>query len=100
MSLSLNRGIAGATRRAGTGSSEQEVCQRVTSLSSAACFGLCEPAASEFFLGDRGEVRLDVQNRSAVQHVNATNEKASAFSPDKLNYGEPYRVGPIRRSRG
>jgi hypothetical protein len=46
----------------------------------------------EFFFGDAGEVRLDVEDGGAVQHVNASHVEVGAFAAEEFDGGQGYRV--------
>ena len=48
--------------------------------------------------GTPGQVRLDVQDRSAVQHVHAPHAQAPALAREKLHDGEADRVRPPGRA--
>ena len=63
-------------------------------------FGFRQPAAPNCVGGDAGEVRLEIKNRSAVEHVEAANVKGSALAAKKLDDGESDGVGAARRAGG
>jgi len=43
---------------------------------------LGEPASAEFFFGDTGEIRFDVENGSAIEHIDATDVENGAFAAE------------------
>lgn len=50
-------------------------------------FGFRQPAAAELFGGDAGHVGFDVEDRSAVEHVDSANVELSAIAMQQFNHG-------------
>jgi len=48
---------------------------------------LGEPSALEPFLGDTGEVGLDVEDRGAVEHVETADAQRRALASQELDHG-------------
>jgi len=52
-------------------------------LFSGLCFG--QPSATQLLGGDAGHVRLDVENRGSVEHIDATDAELRAFASEQLD---------------
>lgn len=65
-----------------------------------AVLGFGEPSATELFLRDAGEVWLDVEDGSSVEHVDSPDMQTGTFAADQFDYGEPDRVGTSWGTRG
>jgi NTE family protein len=63
-------------------------------------FGLGEPAAAEFCFGDTGKIRLEIEDRSAVEHVDAADVEIGAVATKQFNGGESDRIRAERRAGG
>src|SRR6185503_15883665 len=63
--------------------------------------GFCfrQPPAPQLFRRDTRKIRLDVEDRSSFEHINAVNIQPGTFTADQLNYSQADRARPIRRSR-
>src|SRR5437773_1987139 len=59
-------------------------------LSSRFSFG--EPAPAQFLFGDAREIGLDIENRRAVEHVNAAHMQIGAVAPKQFNCGKSDRI--------
>jgi len=64
-----------------TAGSNQQADERELQLL-VACLGFGEPASAEFFFGDTGEIRFDVENGSAIEHIDATDVENGAFAAE------------------
>jgi len=69
-------------------------------LTAGALFRFCEPPTAEFFRRYVGQIWLDVQDGSPVEHVETSHMKGTARSPQQLDNGEPDGIWAARRSRG
>ena len=58
--------------------------------------GLDHPSASQLFGGDAGQVWLDVEDRSSIQHVEAANVELDACAAKEFNDGQADRVRAAR----
>ena len=58
-----------------------------------ASFGFGEPAATEPFFGDAGEIRLDIEDGGAVKHVDTADLENVTFAAQQFDRGERNGVG-------
>ena len=56
-------------------------------------FSFSKPAATELLGRDAGHVRLEIEDGSAVEHVDATDVELCSFTAEKFDYGQGDRVG-------
>src|SRR5579883_1041778 len=63
-------------------------------------FRFCNPAAPQLLRRNTGKIRLDVQNRGAIEHVHAANMKPRAFTRKKLDHSQANGVRASGRSGG
>ena len=77
-------------------------CHRVSTviLSRLLLSGLSfrQPAASQLLCGNAGHVRLDVQNRRSVQHIDAAHMECAPFAAKQFHDGEADGIGAARRT--
>jgi len=62
-------------------------------------FGLGEPASTEPLGRHTRQIRLEIQDRRAVEHVDARDAQHAAVARDQLDDRQPDRVGTLRRAR-
>jgi hypothetical protein len=62
--------------------------------------GFSDPAAAQLLCGNTCKVRLNVQDRRAVEHVHPVHVEHTAVAPSQFNNRERNGVGPTGRSRG
>jgi hypothetical protein len=74
----------------GTGGRE---CSRVERLLRRTCFGLGEPAATELLRGDTRHVRLDVEDRSSIEHVDAADVQQTTVAAEQFDNRERNGIG-------
>ncbi len=65
-----------------------------------AAFGGVQPTAPQFPGRDSGQVGLDVDDRRAIQHVDATYPQDVGLATEQLDHGQTERVGTTRRAGG
>src|SRR5215469_1592066 len=63
---------------------------------SAASFGIGKPAAAERGFRDTRQVRLDVENGRAVEHIDTAYPQPRALPPEQLDDSEGDGIGPTR----
>ena len=54
--------------------------------------GFLEPPAAQLFDGDARQVRFDVEQRRAIEHVDTVNVEGVAVAAQKLDNGERDRI--------
>ena len=62
--------------------------------------GFGHPSTAQLFGGDAGEIRLDVEDRSSVQHVDAADVELRAFAAKEFNDCEADRIRTARGASG
>jgi hypothetical protein len=62
-------------------------------------FGFRHPAAAQVLLGDAGQIRLDVEDRRSVEHVNAADVQGLTVATEEFDDGEGDGIGASRGSR-
>ena len=65
----------------------------------AASFGVGEPSAAKLFRWDARQVRLDVEDRSSVEHIDTSDMQGVAFAADEFDDRKTYRVRTAWGSR-
>jgi len=63
-------------------------------------FGFGEPTATELIGGNAGHVGLDVEDRSAIEHVDAVNVELRTVAAEEFDDSEGNRVWTPGRARG
>src|SRR5687767_4700415 len=58
-----------------------------------------EPATTQLLLRHARQVRLDIENRRAVQHVDAAHEQCGTLAPQQRDDREAKWIRPSRRAR-
>src|SRR5438874_13245645 len=59
-----------------------------------------QPTAPELRVRDAREVRLDIENRRAIEHVDAADEQPRTFTAQQCNDRQPDWIRPLRRPGG
>ena len=70
------------------------------SFHAAALFCLGEPTPSQFFQGNAGQIRLNIEYGSAIKHVHSTNMQTGSFAAQQFDDGQADRIWAARRTRG
>ena len=68
--------------------------------SSATRFGFRHPAAAQALLGDAGQIRLDIEDRSSVEHVDAPDVQGWTVATEEFDDREGDGIGAPGRPRG
>src|SRR5690349_4501893 len=63
-----------------------------------ALFCFLQPASPQLVSGNIGQIRLEIENGSPVEHVDATNMQPRSVAPEQFDHREPYRIGTSRRT--
>ena len=61
---------------------------------------LSQPPTAQFFCRNTGQVGLDIENWSAIEHIDPTNMQVNPFPAKQLNGGKANRIRTSRRPRG
>ena len=69
-------------------------------LSLVALFRFRQPSAAQLLSGNVGQVRLEIENGSPVEHVDTTNMQPRSLAADQFHDSESDRVGTPRRAGG
>ena len=67
--------------------------------SGASRFSFCKPATAEFFGGNAGKIRFEIEDGSAIQHVYATNVEIGFVSMKNLDRRQADWIRAARRTR-
>jgi hypothetical protein len=59
---------------------------------------LCDPTALKFFFRNAGQVRFDVEDRRAVQHIYSAHVQLVAVTMQQFNHSESDGIGTTRRA--
>ena len=63
-------------------------------------FRFLKPSSPQLLGGNAGQVRLDIENGSAVEHVDTANMQPRSLAPDQFHDRESDGIGPSRRTGG
>jgi len=61
-------------------------------------FGFRQPAPPQFIQRNAGEVRLDIEDRRAIQHVETSDVQQGAFAAKEFEDGQAERIRPPGRA--
>src|SRR5207248_2623286 len=62
-------------------------------------FRFREPSAPEPFRRNIRQIRINVENRCAIEHVQTAHAQPRPFTAQQLDYCQPDRIRPARRAR-